>query len=189
MCHQPFYHIYLCLIKSEVKMLLLDFLCTSCHFLGKFGELKHSLLLKLLTQQINWRQGKKSFKKLLLFIADRYWSYFLCNIQTSLTLVEKKSTSSVAGGKTDLISSTEDPTNIQLHSVKSSDTTADLISRLRFGISNEQGWSTLSVLWFITGKAEPCHFPPPLPAGRRFAFLAWVVGELPVDVNKWEKGL
>lgn len=41
--------------------------------------------------------------------------------------------------KFDPISSTEDATNIELLSVKSSDTNADFISRTRLGISNVQG--------------------------------------------------
>lgn len=85
--------------------------------------------------------------------------------------------------KADPISNMEDRTNIELLSVKSSDTTADVISRMMLAISNVQGWTMLSVPRFITGKVEPCQCVPPLPGAGRFTFLAWLMGELPVGVN------
>lgn len=72
---------------------------------------------------------EESFRKLCFFMADRYWYYFLYNTETSLTIVEKALAVLLEEEKkkTASISSTEDPANTELLSVKSSDTTTDLI--------------------------------------------------------------
>lgn len=71
-------------------------------------------------------------------MTDRCLSYLAYNTQISLLIVEK-ALAVLLVEKFDPISSTEDATNTELLSVKSSDTNTDFISRMKPGISNVQG--------------------------------------------------
>lgn len=115
-----------------------------------------------------------------------------CITQTSPTVVEKKKKEALAvllEERIDPISGTEDPTNTEQLSVKSSDPTTDFISRMKAWV-------------YQMFKDEPSYLGPdssqarlslvisPTPSTTwRFTFLAWVLGDLPVSVNKWEWGL
>lgn len=102
---------------------------------------------------------------------------------------KKKALAVLLEERIDPISGAEDPTNTEQLSVKSSDPTTDFISRMKAWV-------------YQMFKDEPSYLGPDSSQARlslvispppsttwRFTFLAWVLGDLPVSVNKWEWGL